>query len=350
MKRTVTRAVQKIIRERSKNLRAIAKEINNAKTTKKDEPPKFEGRKNESINEFFAELCCLTQNELKRCLPTFLRQRGYENIICEDGFIYAKGDVPVLLTAHMDTVHSKPVEDYYELVAENGDHILYSPQGIGGDDRCGIYMILRIIEEYKCSVVFCEDEEKGCVGSKKFCKTDYIKEVSSCNYMIGLDRAHAADAVFYSCDNEQFTKFICDATGYKKEWGSYSDISHLAPAAGIAAVNLSCGYYEAHTTSEYVNLEEMDNTIDVVKFLLDQDCEQFEYIEEETAYDMWSYNNGFYGGYPTDTMGVIAYYTDKDGQESFVCGEGRSEEECWGNIFIDNMDLCMSKITGFEYY
>lgn len=347
MRSPLTRLTKKVLRDNAKKIHKLAREIKADIAAKKAAEPVYEGRKNECIDEFFAEICCLTQNELKLVLPALLRQRGYEDIIVEDGYIYAPGEIPVVLTAHMDTVHKEPVVDYYEKDGDNGMHVLYSPQGIGGDDRCGIYMILRIVEQYKCSVIFCEDEEIGCVGSKKFCNTKYIEEIAKCKYMIGLDRAYSNDAVFYSCDNPEFTKFICDNTGFEKDYGSYSDISHLAPAAGIAAVNLSCGYYKAHTKDEYVVIEIMQRTIDKVKNLLEVECEQFEYIEEKYSY------GDFYGSYYKygDTVtGLVAYYNDEEGQENFVCAEGANEIECWGRLFTENSWLCFDDVIDFEIY
>lgn len=235
----------------------------------------------------FRRICKQTQKELIPYLVSALQHDGYE-VSQGDGYVYAKGEVPVLLTAHMDTVHKEPMKHFCVRTIE-GQHHIGSPQGIGGDDRCGIYMILEIIKNFKCSVLFCEDEEIGRVGSRKFCKTEHIKDLSDLNYLIELDRAYSKDAVFYSCDNPKFTEFITKNTGYTKAWGSYSDISTLMPECKIAGVNLSCGYYRAHTTSEYVIWEEMLNTIEVVKKLLTIECtEQFEYIEG------YSYSN-YYG-------------------------------------------------------
>ena len=54
------------------------------------------------------------------------------------GFLYAEGTVPVLLVAHLDTVHrTQP-----ETICYSADGtVMMSPQGIGGDDRAGVYMI-----------------------------------------------------------------------------------------------------------------------------------------------------------------------------------------------------------------
>jgi len=278
----------------------------------------FMGNKNEASSlqvEEFVGLCKRTQNDLKKELEWLLVERGYTDIVNGSGYLYAKGTVPVLLTAHMDTVHKETVEDFYDYYHEEKNcHIISSPQGIGGDDRCGVYMILEIIKTHNCSVLFCEDEEIGGVGSRKFCHTELIEELKNMKYLIELDRKGKNDAVFYDCENYDFTKFIEKNTGYQEDYGSFSDISTLSPACKVASVNLSCGYYNAHKTSEYVVMEEMFNTIEVVKKLLEVECEQFEYIEYPRGnyYYGSGYRSGYgysgYRGYGSKANSTIPYY------------------------------------------
>lgn len=343
----------------------------------------YKGRKNQTEFPDFIDLCLPTQKELKELLPQKLVDAGYKDVVVGDGFIYATGTIPVLLTAHMDTVHKTPVIDYYEYVNEKGRHILSSPQGIGGDDRCGIYMILEIIKDHKCSVLFCEDEETGGHGSDKFCKTEFIAELADLKYLIELDRANATDAVFYSCDNPEFTKFIEDNTGYKETWGSFSDISNLAPDCGIAAVNLSCGYYHVHTLGEEVVVEEMLNTIEVVKELLSVECEQFMYIRKTYAsYGGYGYGygyGGYYGNYYNDdyddcwggyyskkynnnstakkdpgyekdelTVLYITFWDNKTGEEKTDSHCATSESMAWVNFFQSNPDACWNDVLDFD--
>ena len=318
------------------------------------------GTKNETQFPEFINICKYTQEELKETLPVLLVQAGYD-VQIGDGYIYAKGDVPVLLTAHMDTVHKEPIKDFYEYYEEEKNrHILSSPQGIGGDDRCGIYMILEIIKSHKCSVIFCEDEEIGGVGSKKFCNNaELVAELSGLNYMIELDRANDKDAVFYSCDSEKFTKFIEDNTGYKEAHGSFSDISNLAPAAGVAAVNLSCGYYNAHTTSEYVVVEEMLNTIEVVKKLLDVECEQFEYVKKKYSDYYGGYYSGYYSGRYYDGYGYGNSYNQyrsflfqvyKDDKLQEYIANGKTLTEAVGRFLMDNPTMTYNDIYDYEDY
>lgn len=212
-----------------------------------------------------------SQLELKELLIAHLKLLKYKPVIA-DGFIYAKGKLPVLLVCHLDTVHYKQVEQIH---TQNKGDVLSSPQGIGGDDRCGVYIILDIIKTLKCSVLFCEDEEIGGLGANIFSQSDIKPDI---NYIIEFDRAGYDDAVFYDCDNPVFTKFVCDF-GFKEQYGSFSDISFIAPALGIAAVNLSSGYYKPHTKKEYIVMSEMRDIITKAKAMITAETGMFEYIE-----------------------------------------------------------------------
>lgn len=324
----------------------------------------YKGKKNKTEFPEFIKLCKMTQEELFQILPLRLMNAGYEDVYIGDRFIYARGDLPYLLTAHMDTVHRETVKDFYEDIDNNGNHIISSPQGIGGDDRCGIYMILEIIKECKPYVLFCKDEEVGGVGSKAFCNTAFINELSDMKYLVELDRMNGTDAVFYRCDNKEFTKFIVDNTGYKKAYGSFSDISTLAPACGVAAVNLSCGYYHAHQLAEEVNVEEMLHTIEVVKKLFEVECEQFEYVAEVNRYSSYrgyygvgnyykSYNSRYYDDdyEDEDDFMYIAYVTYNDREHNatgYGYASGKTKEEAKLNFFINYPKVCYEDVITME--
>lgn len=292
----------------------------------------------------FVKLCKKTQPELKTYVTERLREAGYDPIV-GDGYVYARGE-QVLLTAHLDTVHKQKVKDVWI----NGDMIT-SPQGIGGDDRCGVFIILRIIKEttYRPSVLFCEDEEIGGVGSDKFAKTEMIHELSTLKYLVEIDRHGNEDAVFYSCDNPEFTKYITETTGYKTAWGTFSDIGNLSPACGIASVNLSSGYYSEHTEKETVNYAEMMHTKDVVvKLLKDaKNVKSFEYIEEEFDWDSYSYNRSY--GVGTGTVQVWIMWDD-NGQEFEDFYTGLNMYDAFGQFFFDHPTVSCYNVLDYDIY
>lgn len=303
----------------------------------------------------FVEICKMSQMQLKKFLNKEL-SKYYKNVISQDGFIYVKGKDKICLTAHMDTVHKELIK-YVDIKKENGKHIISSPQGIGGDDRCGIYMILKILEAgFRPSIVFCEDEEIGCVGSNKFTDTKFIKNLSKMYFLIELDRGGFKNVVFYDDANNDFHDFVLDTIEYKEEIGSYSDICELSPVCGISSVNIACGYYKAHRLEEYVIMEEMESAIKKTIKLMKEGLKnkiRYEYIENKiTSFNKYSdYYDDWYDVQSTSKFitGYICYdngYGEK-GEEEF---EGCSIEEVFYNFLLKHQDISFSQITDYYLY
>jgi hypothetical protein len=341
----------------------------------------------------FEDFCYMTQEGVKAYMKKFLSSKNYE-VIDEKGFLYAKGDVPVLLVAHMDTVHKQRCTQIVKIGEK-----MSSPQGIGGDDRCGIFIIANLVKKYHCSVLLCEDEEIGTVGAREFIKTDYVKNLGV-NFMIEFDRKGNNDAVFYSCDNKDFTNHVLDHTGFKEARGSFTDISVLMPASKLCGVNLSSGYYNAHSPQEYVIYEEMFDTMNAAKALIEAECpEPFEYVAKKYTTYGSSYNNNYnqsgsgyrgyhgvlddYYGYDDDVYGhssfgnnqyrqlnsgaptkeedlptkiskdlyleLTATIINEAGQQEFLFASGRTKSECWVDLLTSYPGVCMDDILEYEW-
>ena len=84
------------------------------------------------------------------------------------------------------------------------------------------------------------------------------------------------------CRNRQFERHI-NSFGFQTAFGSFSDISILAPHLNLAAVNLSTGYYHAHQPGEYVRLDEVEDLVGRIAKLLQTKTEQFSYTQRFTA-------------------------------------------------------------------
>lgn len=234
----------------------------------------------------FERIFTLPEESLKRALHLQLKKHGYKAIHNKEKFLYAEGDAPYMLVAHLDTVHKElPSIICY---SRDGNYMM-SPQGIGGDDRCGVYIILSLLAtlQFKPHIVFTMEEEKGGVGAKEF--VSYMKDIGTpdLKYIIEYDRKGNKDCVFYQCDNSKFVKFV-ESFGFKEARGTFSDISVIAPAFETAAVNLSSGYYNPHTCHEYVCISDMKNVIATSIKMLNTDSEKFKYIpvkyEEKNSY------------------------------------------------------------------
>lgn len=239
-------------------------------------------------NQLIYNLFSMSEKALLTFLYRYLKEKYGENKIHKNkDFIYAEGDNLVCLVAHLDTVHPVPVK---QLFHDPEHKMLWSPQGLGADDRAGVFAIIKILEEegFRPSIVFCTQEESGGQGARAFIKK-FPKPAVGTNFLIELDRQGEKDAVFYECDNPDFEKFIT-SFGFTTEYGTFSDISIIAPKWKIAAVNLSIGYYNEHTAREFLYYEQTFNTINKVCRILANDNKYFKYIPMVTNF----YNNPWF--------------------------------------------------------
>ena len=87
----------------------------------------------------------MSQPQLKTTLVNYLKEKYGSISVAEVGdCVLAQGNIPVALVAHMDTVFKVlPSEVYFDPKAQ----VMWSPQGLGADDRAGIYAIIQIIEK-----------------------------------------------------------------------------------------------------------------------------------------------------------------------------------------------------------
>ena len=209
-------------------------------------------------------LCSLTQGELKQTVSKFIRSK-YKKIKETGAYILAEGDIPICLVAHLDTVFKAPPTDiFYDQEAR----VMWSPQGLGADDRAGVYAIIDIINSgFLPHIVLTTDEEVGGIGA-----TELVTDFKDCPFpdlkmIIELDRQGKEDSVFYDCDNMDFEKCITEY-GFKPNFGTFSDISIIAPAWEVAAVNVSVGYVGEHSFAERLYVDYLLLTIARVKHIL----------------------------------------------------------------------------------
>ena len=227
----------------------------------------------------FETIAKMSQRQLTLSLAKVLYDNyGKENVINVNGNLFAKGTCPIILVAHLDTVFKTlPTEIYFD----SEQQTMWSPQGLGADDRAGVYAILRIIgstkPKYRPSVMFCQDEEVGCQGAIEFV-TAYPKCPVDAKYIIEIDRRGSNDCVFYDTDNPKFIEYI-ESFGFELAQGTYSDILEICTTWKIPGTNLSSGYYNEHFSSEFLKANELDATIGKIrKMVAEKNIPDFEYI------------------------------------------------------------------------
>lgn len=228
----------------------------------------------------FKALARMDQDHLHNTLNTMLSSMyPKDHIVATQNYTYAIGDIPICLVAHMDTVFTYPPKNIFY---DREKNVVWSPEGLGADDRAGVFAILKILAYgYRPHVIFTTDEEIGCIGAEILARN--VCPFTDCRFLIQLDRAHKKDCVFYYCENYEFQNFI-EKYGFDLEIGSFSDISELCPRWGIAGVNLSIGYVNEHSPLEMLYVSHMFRTIKrVIKILQDTKNDLVPFFEYKSS-------------------------------------------------------------------
>lgn len=211
--------------------------------------------------EDFKKIINISANSLIKWLNQKLtKEFNYKTILKEKDYLYAEGDIPLMLVAHLDTVFRENYKIlYYDPIAM----VAWSPDGAGFDDRAGVLGILTILKNIKVKphILFTMEEEKGGRGARA--AASELNMRNKLKYIIELDRRGKNDCVFYDCHNEYFKNYV-ESFGFKTDTGSFSDISFLGPVWNVAAVNLSIGYEDEHTYAEHLNFNYWIYTIQKV--------------------------------------------------------------------------------------
>lgn len=214
--------------------------------------------------KFLESLFRYTDVELLHFCQSFLNSL-YDKVISTEDYVVAVGDIPVALIAHLDTVFSAPPKEIYY---DEYQGIMWSPQGLGADDRAGVYSIFKILESgLRPHVIFTTDEEIGGLGALQLIHDYPQYPFKELNFIIELDRCNTNDCVFYECINQEFVEYW-ERLGFCETIGIYSDIYEICPQWGIAGVNLSVGYRNEHSAIETLKVPAMLQTIDKVKYIL----------------------------------------------------------------------------------
>ena len=230
--------------------------------------------------KMFEHLVSLKQPALFKTMEAFLRRR-YDTVVATKEFLYAVGDIPVALVAHLDTVFTIPPKTIY---FDQRKNVLWSPEGLGADDRAGVFAIIKIIRAgLKPHIIFTTDEEVGALGATALIEQS-PQPFAEMKYIIQLDRRGDCDCVFYDCDNADFVKYV-EQFGFIENYGSFSDISEICPAWKIAGVNLSVGYQDEHSVAETLHISPFLATVEKVIKMLEaiEEAPTFVYIPNPYA-------------------------------------------------------------------
>ncbi len=170
----------------------------------------------------------------------------------------------VTLVAHVDTVFSRPPTSN-DIIDNNGVWTsLGAKDGLGGDDRCGVYIATVLARKYDCGLLLTDDEEIGCLGAQALCENKALcKEIAKRTLcLIEVDRRGIGEVVNYDWGGEsnELHKYV-ETRGFTAKQGSVSDVAYIAPAIARQAVNVSAGYMCEHTAAERIVIDAMEYTM-----------------------------------------------------------------------------------------
>lgn len=260
-------------------------------------------------------------------------------------YIFTKGEIPIAIIAHMDTVYPQPPTNIYYDTSED---VIWSPQGGIGDDRVGIFLIYLLLQEgFRPHIFLMNDEEYGGLGAQELVK-DFPIPPFEIQYFIELDRQGNNEAVFYDCENDDFTSYVL-SFGFKKHIGIFSDISIICPYWKIAGVNLSVGYYNEHSLLETWHPKQAFNTYNKVKSMLGDQCDltTFEYLPPMEMFSCACCGIKYYN---LDLIKTVM----EDGTEEYLCPVCISKENInWcpdcGKAYIGKERICRRCLNvGFD--
>ena len=211
----------------------------------------------------------------------------YNNIYVTKGTL-VEGEYYPMFISHTDTVHElideiNVKEEYlvrpYTFGKDFGSEQSLclkgydndgKPTGIGGDDKCGVFICLELLSRLdKVKVAFFVSEETGCHGSKMV-DQEFLKDVGYCTqYDAPGDHliSHSCmGTVLFDKDGEFFNTALRSIT---KSFGNemmvqshpYTDIMMIKQKSDISCINISCGYYNMHTANEFVCLYDVERAI-----------------------------------------------------------------------------------------
>ena len=212
-------------------------------------------------------------------VSTYLTNNDIKHKIDSAGNIYFKNRVEgsdrIIVNAHMDTVASAVADVGVFKTAEDVVFKSKNNQVIGGDDKCGVFAVLKLITDSEIDVpltaLLTVAEESGCNGVRH-AMTHHLDYFFDCNFWITIDRRGNSDIITENCDYQlcadKIDSLLGDLgadSGWSTAAGSISDVSEGVVSLQINGINLAAGYYGAHTGAEKVSLKDLRRSIDFLK-------------------------------------------------------------------------------------
>jgi di/tripeptidase len=238
------------------------------------------------------------EEKMVEFLVNWLTENNISHFVDEFNNVYAtkqeSQDLPEdfyfpCVISHTDTVHNIDTINISEEMLPNAQNELKlsykayndkgNPTGIGGDDKCGVFACLTLLQELPyLKAAFFVSEETGCHGSLK-ASEDFFSIVgygiqfdAPENWMItekcfGQVLFDRETEFFETCDKVLTEGMNQNDMEYMVH--PYTDVYALRGKFDFSCINISIGYYNYHTKNEYVVVEDVFNGIDMGRKMIE---------------------------------------------------------------------------------
>lgn len=224
--------------------------------------------------------------------------------------------------AHTDTVHgidsinvmegvSKKPSTFGKTFNDEEYDVLYAlndegnPTGIGGDDKAGIFICLELLSILdECKVALFVSEEIGCIGSSE-ADEEFFKDVTfACQYDAPGDHliTEICSGVRLYEKNGEFINtmkpLIEESFGNPmvEQSHPYTDVMMLKRKLPISCINISCGYYNMHSSKEFIVLYDVERAIEAGIKISEYGYGEKFYFENETPTYVNDFEEDIYEG------------------------------------------------------
>lgn len=175
-----------------------------------------------------------------------------------------------ILSCHMDQVQKGPPGK----IIKEGDRritiIRGEKDGLGADDKNGIWICLRLLSEWDTSFIFSTGEESISKNVEHVLRANQ-SVLGRIPYALVFDRRGHGDIIgsengYCTLEFEEHVAREGKTFGYRPSPGVFSDADSLCEH--MECVNLSVGYHDAHSTTEYTVYQELVNALNFAHHLL----------------------------------------------------------------------------------
>lgn len=257
------------------------------------------------------------EGKIRKFIWNWVRQNvPNAKIVCDKpGNLYiikGKSETYPCIVAHMDQVQDKHSKDFIAYEAE--DIIIgFSPkrreqQGLGADDKCGIWIGLKCLQKFEAlKLAFFVGEEIGCKGSGQ-AEMDFF---SDCRFVIEPDRKGAEDLITQIgwtplCSDDFLKDIGFKKFGYKETDGMMTDIEALKDnGLAISCINLSCGYYKPHTDQEFVYKPALSNCLAFIEHIIKTCTKVYPHVDMTSQYERENYYYDVYDDYYSEIYDML---------------------------------------------